>query len=232
MPGKLLLVEDDRFILNPLGRLLGLQGYHCTLVVTAEEAWRALESEAFDLMLLDIGLPDLDGVSLCRRIRTKHRLPIIMLTARDAAMDKMIGLEVGADDYITKPFDPQEVVARVRAQLRRSREYSAEAGTKNQIALGRLVVDADAHDAFLDGQPAHLTAREFDLLSLLARHRGRSLERGWLFEQVWGYDAELGIKTLAVTIRRLRCKIEDNPDDPKYLLTVRGYGYKLVGASE
>lgn len=228
MAGKLLLVDDDRFILNPLARLLGLQGYQCTLVVTAEEAWMALEQESFDLMLLDIGLPDIDGVSLCRRIRTRHRLPIIMLTARDSSFEKMIGLEVGADDYITKPFEPQEVIARVRAQLRRSREYSLETPANNKITLGNLVVDMDAHDAMRNGQAAHLTTREFELLHMLARNRDRALSRDWLFEQVWGYDAELGVKTLAVYVRRLRSKIEEDPDNPKYLLTVRGFGYKLT----
>src|SRR5215470_677028 len=113
MPGRLLLVDDDRFILNALARLLGTNGYHCTQSVTADEAWRALEKEQFDLMLLDIGLPDTDGVSLCRRVRAKHHLPIIMLTARDASSDKVIGLEVGADDYITKPFDTSAVLARL-----------------------------------------------------------------------------------------------------------------------
>lgn len=232
MAGRLLLVDDDRFILNALSRLLGTQGYHCTAVVTGDEAWRALEKEAFDLMLLDVGLPDVDGVSLCRRIRAKHRLPIIMLTARDASSDKVIGLEVGADDYITKPFEPQEVLARVRAHLRRAGEYSVEPEKREKIVVGHLVVDIDAHDAFFADRPANLTEKEFELLHVLARNRGRALARDWLFEQVWGYDAELGVKTLAVYVRRLRCKIEEDPDNPRYLLTVRGYGYKMVAPDE
>jgi DNA-binding response OmpR family regulator len=232
MAGKLILVDDDRFILNALARLLGTQGYHCTLVVTAEEAWCSLEKEEFDLMILDVGLPDLDGVSLCRRIRARHRLPIIMLTARDTSADKVVGLEVGADDYIIKPFDPQEVLARVRAQLRRRREYSSEVREDNRIVIGGLTVDMDAHDAYVGDRPASLTAKEFELLEVLARNRGRALERDWLFERVWGYDAEMGVKTLAVYMRRLRCKIEADPDNPRYLLTVRGYGYKMISSSE
>src|SRR5438552_13608215 len=192
MPGRLLLVDDDRFILNALGRLLGVNGYHCTFTVTADEAWRALEKESFDLMLLDIGLPDVDGISLCRRVRARHRLPIIMLTARESSSDKVIGLEVGADDYITKPFEPQEVLARVRAHLRRTQEYNTERREADRIPIGKLVVDNDARDAYLNGRQAHLTEKEYELLQVLARNRGRALERDWLFEQVWGYDAELG----------------------------------------
>jgi two-component system, OmpR family, response regulator VicR len=232
MAGKLLLVDDDRFILNSLTRLLAAQSFHCTAVVTADEAWRALESEEFDLMILDVGLPDVDGVSLCRRVRAKHRLPIIMVTARDASADKVVGLEVGADDYITKPFDPQEVVARVRAHLRRSQEYSAAGEEQRQIVVGRLVIDLDAHDAFLFDRPAQLTQKEFELLCVLARNRGRALSRDWLYEQVWGYDAELGGKTLAVYVRRLRCKVEADPDNPRYILTVRGFGYKMAGPAD
>jgi DNA-binding response OmpR family regulator len=227
MSGKLLLVDDDRFVLNPLARLLGLHGYHCTLAVTGKDALRILDAEAFDLMLLDIGLPDMDGISVCRRARTRHRLPILMLTARDASADKIIGLEVGADDYITKPYEPHEILARVRAHLRRSREYDAAAPADNKITIGDLVLDLDLHDAVANGAPVHLTSREFELLHLMARNRDRALSRDWIFEEVWGYDAELGVKALAVCVRRLRCKIEADPDHPRYLHTVRGYGYKL-----
>src|SRR5579871_1326982 len=231
MSGKLLLVDDDRFVLNPLARLLGLHGYHCTMAVTGAEALRALETDAFDLLLLDIGLPDMDGISVCRRVRAKYNLPIMMLTARDTSSDKIIGLEVGADDYITKPYEPHEILARVRAHLRRSREYDADSTVNNKIKIGSLVLDLDLHDAVIDGQPAHLTTREFELLHLLARNRDRALARDWIFEEVWGYDAELGVKALAVCMRRLRCKIEADPDRPRYLHTVRGYGYKLTDES-
>jgi DNA-binding response OmpR family regulator len=161
-------------------------------------------------------------------VRSRLRLPIIMLTGRDAVADKVVGLEVGADDYVTKPFDPPELLARVRAQLRRAQEYNEAAAGSDKIVVGHLVVDPGVRDAFFYDRPARLTQKEFELLHLLARHQGRALARDWLFEQVWGYDAELGVKTLAVYIRRLRCKIENDPDNPRYLLTVRGFGYKLA----
>ncbi|HLK56530.1 MAG TPA: response regulator transcription factor [Chthonomonadaceae bacterium] len=232
MSGKLLLVDDDRFVLNPLARLLGLHGYHCTMAVTGAEALRALETDAFDLLLLDIGLPDMDGISVCRRVRAKYNLPIMMLTARDTSSDKIIGLEVGADDYITKPYEPHEILARVRAHLRRTHEYDAAPRAENKIKLGRVVVDLDLHDAVVEGKPVHLTAREFELLHLLARNLGRALSRDWIFEEVWGYDADLGVKALAVCVRRIRCKIELDPDQPQFLQTVRGYGYKLTDGAE
>jgi two-component system response regulator VicR len=228
MSGRILLVDDDRFILNALTRSLSQQGYHCTAVITAEDAWRELNQDEFDLMVLDISLPDTDGISFCRRIRAKYRLPVIMLTARDDTSSKVVGLEVGADDYITKPFEPAELIARVRAQIRRRNEYGDAPAEDRKIIIGRLVVDADARDAFLADRRAGLTEKEFELLLVLAQNANRALARDWIFEQVWGYDAELGGKTLAVFIRRLRCKIEPDPDTPQYILTVRGYGYRMI----
>lgn len=228
MSGRLLLVDDDRFILNALARLLGTQGYHCTMAASGQEALQLLDKEPFDLALLDINLPDMDGFSVCRRLRQHHQLPVIMVTARGSAPDKVTGLEVGADDYVTKPFEPNEVLARVRAHLRRTREYSVSDSPQERMVLGHLLVDVTAHEVFVDGKPAHLTAREFDLLFTLARNCGRAMARDFLFEQVWGYDAELGVKALAVCIRRLRLKVEADPDNPIYIQTVRGYGYKLV----
>src|SRR5437588_11506674 len=154
MPGKLLVVDDDRFLLNSLGKLLARAGYHVTSTVSAVEAQRLLESEAFDLMLLDVSLGDSDGVTLCRRVRERLRLPIIMLTGRDGVADKVVGLEVGADDYITKPFDPPELLARVRAQLRRALEYSEPAARSERIVVGHLVVDPGVWDAFFYDRPA------------------------------------------------------------------------------
>lgn len=232
MSGKLLLVDDDRYVLNPLSRLLGQHGYHCTLAVTGAEALRLIDAEDFDMMLLDIGLPDIDGVTVCRRVRAKHTLPIIMVTARDSTADSVIGLEIGADDYITKPFEPAEIVARVRAHLRRTQEYAVTCAARTTLTIGDLALDIDMRDAVVAGSPARLTAREFELLHLMARNPGRALSRDWMFEEVWGYDAELGVKTLAVCIRRLRCKIEADPDNPRFLQTVRGYGYKLTDGTD
>ncbi len=159
-------------------------------------------------------------------------MPILFLTARDDNADKVVGLEVGADDYLTKPFEPRELVARIRAQLRRAMEYSQPPEMQNQIRLGALVVDIDRRDAVCNGEPAHLTEREFELLYLLARHRDKALATDWIFENVWGYDAEMGVKTLAVYVRRLRRKIEADPDHPCFLLTVRGFGYKLTAGTD
>src|SRR5580700_10362099 len=138
MSAKLLLVDDDRYVLNPLSRLLGQSGYHCTLAVTGAEALRLVDSEQFDLMLLDIGLTDMDGVTVCRRVRTKHTMPIIMVTARDSSSDKILGLEIGADDYVTKPYEPGELLARIRAQLRRTQEYSSTPTVDNRLTIGAL----------------------------------------------------------------------------------------------
>ena len=225
---RLLLVDDDRFVLKAVHKLLAMEGYYCQTAVNAEEARRALDAEEFDLMILDVGLPDIDGFTFCRQIRMKHKIPVLFLSARDENADKVIGLEVGGDDYMTKPFAPRELVARVRAHLRRMTEYSVPAENNNQITVGDLVVDLDQHDAFRNNQPAHLTDREFELLHLLARNRERALATDWIFENVWGYDADLGVKTLAVYVRRLRRKIEENPDAPRYLVTIRGFGYKLT----
>jgi two-component system, OmpR family, response regulator VicR len=225
---RLLLVDDDRFILRALEKLLTAEGYYCCTAVNAEEARRVLAEGEFDMVVLDVGLPDMDGFTLCRQIRAAHRMPILYLTARADNADKVIGLEVGADDYLTKPFVPRELVARVRAHLRRSNEYSRPANAPDTVTLGALVVDADRRDAYVNGKPVHLTEREFELLHLLARHRDKALATNWIFENIWGYDGEQGLKTLAVYTRRLRCKIEADPDHPVYLLTIRRYGYKLV----
>jgi DNA-binding response OmpR family regulator len=229
---RLLLVDDDRFILRAMEKLLAAEGYYCQTAVNAEEARRILEGDPFDLVVLDVGLPDQDGFTLCRQIRARHRMPILFLTARDDNADKVVGLEVGADDYLTKPFAPRELVARIRAQLRRATEYSQPPEMSQQIRVGDLVVDVDRRDAFRQGEPTHLTEREFELLHLLARHRDKALATDWIFQNVWGYDAEMGLKTLAVYVRRLRRKIEPDPDIPRFLLTVRGFGYKLTSGQD
>jgi two-component system response regulator VicR len=228
MSAKILLVDDDRAILRSVERLLSGQGYFVTSSVSAEEAWLVLNRETIDLMILDLSLPGQDGLSFCRRVRARWQFPIVMVTARGESADKVVGLELGADDYLTKPFEPRELLARVRAQLRRVGEYNAAEARPDVIELGRLAIDVDRRDAYLDGRPAGLTDREFELLHLLARHRGKAMNKDYLFETVWGYDAELATKALAVYVRRLRQKIEADPDNPKFLLTVRGFGYKLI----
>jgi DNA-binding response OmpR family regulator len=225
---RLLLVDDDRFILRALEKLLTAEGYYCRTAINGEEARSILAGDPFDMVVLDVGLPDIDGFTLCRQIRATHHMPILYLTARDDNADKVIGLEVGADDYLTKPFAPRELVARVRAHLRRATEYSQLVTSVKQIVLGDLVVDVDRRDAYANGVATRLTDREFELLHLLARHRDKALATEWIFENVWGYDGDQGVKALAVYVRRVRRKIEKDPDNPRHLLTVRGHGYKLV----
>jgi two-component system, OmpR family, response regulator VicR len=232
MNGKILLVDDDRGIQQSLFRHLSKEGYHVTEALTAEAALKCLRSDQFDLILLDLGLPDVDGITFCRRIRSDWRLPIIMLTARSDSLDKVIGLEVGADDYVTKPFELEELLARIRAQLRRTGEYNSSLIEHRRIRLGDVIVDEAVHDAFRDGEPVGLTHKEFELLWLLATHAGQALNKDWIFEEVWGYDADLGIKMLAVYIRRLREKIERDPERPERILTVRGFGYRLLADPE
>ncbi|MCC2667909.1 MAG: Response regulator consisting of a CheY-like receiver domain and a winged-helix DNA-binding domain [Armatimonadetes bacterium] len=229
---RLLLVDDDRLLLRSLEKLFAAEQYYCRSAHTAAEALSILATEgenAFDLLVLDVGLPDMDGLTACRRVRAHHRLPILMLTARSEITDRVAGLEVGADDYLPKPFDPRELLARVRAQLRRGSEYTQPPEEHEQIPIGGLLLDVGAHVVSRGAEEIPLTSREFELLHLLARHRGKALATNWIFEQLWGYDAELGVKTLTVCVRRLRQKIEVDPARPELLLTVRGFGYKLAG---
>jgi DNA-binding response OmpR family regulator len=225
---RLLIVEDNFLVLRAVEKLLTAEGHFCLTAGTAALARRHLNENPCDLVLLDVNLPDQDGFTFCRQIRSQYHMPILFLTAREEHGDKIIGLEVGADDYLTKPYEPRELVARVRAQLRRYKEYSLVANTSNQITLGELIIDSDNRNVFLNCGAVHLTAREFELLHFLAQHREKALASDWIFENVWGCSADMRMKTLAVYMRRLRLKIEQDPDNPSMLLTVRGFGYKLT----
>jgi len=222
---RTLIVDDDVYLLQALQKLLGTNGHCCHAVTTAEQARAALETSAdeapFDLVVLDVGLPDLSGFVLCRQLRQRHHLPILLLTARSSSEDQVLGLELGADDYVTKPFDPRELLARIHALLRRASEYTLPAERVRQIDLGEVVLDLDRRDAYRGGRPVHLTDREFELLCLLARHRGQALSSRWIFEVLWGTPADLGFKTLTVHVQRLRRKIEADPQHPRLLLTAR-----------
>lgn len=227
MTASILLVDDDRFILAHLDRILQEQGCHCVQAATAVDAWAALDAGSFDLLILDIGLPDVDGLTLCRKIRVRHTMPIIMLTARGAIGDKVVGLELGADDYLTKPFDPAELVSRVRAHIRRRTEYGGADPSQASVTVGDLTIDPERREVRRGKAHIDLTPTEFALLLALARRHDRAVARDWLFEHVWGWESEPSGQTLAVAIRRLRCKIEPDPGRPTYIQTVRGYGYKL-----
>lgn len=225
MAERLLVVDDDLFLQDSLKRLLEKQGYEVRTASSGEDGLKAIVDQAPDLLILDLGLPTVDGISLCRRIRSKWRFPVLMLTARTDAMDKVIGLEVGADDYLTKPFEPSELVARVRAHLRRSLEYRGEAEPTKRITMGNLCIDHEARDAFVDGIAAQLTNKEFELLAYLGANAGRALSREILFERVWGYDIEFSSNSLDVFVYRLRQKLPGGAG--KAIQTVRGYGYKI-----
>lgn len=228
MAGRLLIVDDDRSLQSSLRRFFALRGYHVHSAPSAEEALAYLQHERVDMMLLDVCLPGRDGLSLCRQVRSRWYFPILVMSARCGTDDKIVGLEAGADDYVAKPCDPSELLARVRAHLRRADEYSQPEPEPGAIAAGDLRIDAAQRQAFVRGRPIRLTDREFELMLLFSRNLWRALARKYLFEAVWGYDAELSPKTLAVYIRRLRMKIERDPENPEYIHTVRGYGYKLA----
>lgn len=225
MTFNILIVDDDRFLLENISRLLISNGFSVRTATSGEEGLQHIVDHEPDLLILDLGLPGVDGISLCRRIRSKWRFPVLMLTARTDAMDKVIGLEVGADDYLTKPFEPSELLARVRAHLRRYGEYQSEAKPVAQIVVGDMVVDPDARDAIVAGRATNLTTKEFDLLYYLAQNSGRALSRETLFEQVWGYDIEFSSNSLDVFVYRLRQKLPEPAGH--YIQTVRGYGFKL-----
>ena len=224
MSARVLLVDDDRFLQENVGRLLRSQGYEIRTAGDGAEAGRAAREFAPDLAILDVGLPDTDGMTLCRELRRDHRFPIIMLTALAESGEKIQGLEAGADDYLTKPFDPGELLARVRAQLRRTQEYSVATG---RITIGGLVVDVSGREASVEGRSLDLTNKEFALLAHLAQNVGRVVSREDLFSHSWGFDISFGSNSLDVYIYRLRRKLEAHADRPRYLHTIKGYGYKL-----
>ncbi|ALX49558.1 response regulator YycF [Lentibacillus amyloliquefaciens] len=228
MAQKVLVVDDEQPIADILKFNLEKEGYEVVMAYDGDEAIQLANDETPDLILLDIMLPGKDGNEVCREIRKTQFMPIIMLTAKDAEIDKVLGLELGADDYVTKPFSNREVIARVKANLRRL-EQIPEDGVKTtkNIEVGRLVIHPDAYAVTRDGEQLELTHREFELLHYLARHIGQVMTREHLLETVWGYDYFGDVRTVDVTIRRLREKIEDNPSNPMWIVTRRGVGYYL-----
>ena len=233
MAEKILVVEDEPTLVETLKYNLRRQGY---AVITATDGLMALDlarRDRPDLILLDIMLPELDGIEVCRILRQEMSVPIIMLTARDEEIDKVVGLEVGADDYITKPFSMRELMARVKANLRRvrlTRQESADEQTEVRpqvLNLGDIAIDLGRREVLKRGQVVPLTPREFELLAFLARNRGMLLSRDLILEWVWGWDFAGGTRTVDVHIRGLREKLEDNPARPKRIVTVRGAGYRF-----
>ena len=228
MSAKVLVVDDDPFLLQNLEILLVREGYTVRCASSGEEALSLLTDDLSDLVVLDLGLPGIDGVTTCRRLRARWNMPVLMLTARTDAMDKVVGLEVGADDYLTKPFEPSEFVARVRAQLRRHKEYQQSKPEKQALKLGRIEIDFEKRHVRVVGEVADLTNREFEIVVYLAQNLGRAVSRESLFEAVWGYEMEFNSNSLDVLIYRIRKKLEEDPNHPKHLQTLRGFGYKLA----
>jgi len=228
---KILVVDDEKPISDIIKFNLTKEGYDVITAADGREALDMFSEENPDLVLLDQMLPEIDGVEVLRQIRSKSEIPVIMVTAKDSEIDKVLGLEMGADDYVTKPFSNRELVARVKANLR-SRKAVAQHGDESvvsteDIELGDLVIHPQAYMVSKSGQDIELTHREFELLYYLAQHIGQVMTREHLLQQVWGYDYFGDVRTVDVTVRRLREKIEDNPSHPNWLATRRGVGYYL-----
>jgi len=229
---KILVVDDEKSIADIIAYNLEKEGYEVLIAYDGEEALDLVFSEDPDLILLDIMMPKIDGFQVCRKIREKKETPIVMLTARSEEVDKVLGLELGADDYVTKPFSVRELMARVKANLRRiavvEKEIKEEKN-KNVIVHNNLKIDTEKYEVTKDGKIIELTLREFELLKFLARQKGQVFSREVLLEKVWGYEYYGDIRTVDVTVRRLREKIEDDPSRAEYILTKRGVGYYFKG---
>ncbi len=223
---RVLVVEDEESISDPLSYLLRQEGFEVAVAGTGPEALAEFDRSGADIVLLDLMLPGLSGTEVCRALRTRSSVPVIMLTARDSEIDKVVGLELGADDYVTKPFSARELVARVRAVLRR-RGGEPEEAAPAALEAGPVRMDVDRHVVTVDGRSVQLPLKEFELLEMLLRNAGRVLTRGQLIDRVWGADYVGDTKTLDVHVKRLRAKIEPDPAVPQHLVTVRGLGYKL-----
>lgn len=223
---KILIVEDEEALSDPLAFLLGREGFQTVVVDNGLDALPTFEREGADLVLLDVMLPGMPGTEVCRKLREVSSVPIIMLTAKDSELDKVFGLELGADDYVTKPYSARELIARIRAVLRRR---SAEPDTPTDAVLtgGPVRMDIDRHVVTVNGEEVPMPLKEFELLEILLRNVGRVMTRGQLIERVWGADYVGDTKTLDVHIKRLRFKIEPDSSAPRYVVTVRGLGYKF-----
>ncbi|GKU77188.1 response regulator YycF [Paenibacillus sp. L3-i20] len=242
MHGKILVVDDEQPIAEIIKFNLEKEGHQVICAFDGGEAVRLAFEEQPDLILLDLMLPVKDGMDVCREVRTKLHMPIIMLTAKDTEIDKVLGLELGADDYVTKPFSTRELLARVKAHLRRQNkpELTADGGAANAsqdphaeqqgLRLFNLFIDTDMYVVYKDGEPLDLTHREFELVHYMARNSGKVMTREHLLQAVWGFEYFGDVRTVDVTIRRLREKIEDDPSRPEYIMTRRGLGYMMRNA--
>lgn len=222
-----LIVEDEEALADPLAFLLRKEGFEASVINDGAQALAAFDRINPDIVLLDVMLPGMSGTEICRALRAKSGVPVIMVTARDSEIDKVVGLELGADDYVTKPYSARELIARIRAVLRRGGDPADDEAAVVVLEAGPVRMDVDRHTVAVNGDPITLPLKEFDLLEYLMRNAGRVLTRGQLIDRVWGADYVGDTKTLDVHVKRLRAKIEPDPGSPKHLVTVRGLGYKL-----
>jgi two-component system, OmpR family, response regulator RegX3 len=226
---RILVVEDEESYRDPLAYQLRREGFDVVEAATGTQALEHFDSAGADIVLLDLMLPGLSGTEVCRELRQRGDVPVIMLTAKDSEIDKVVGLELGADDYVTKPYSFRELLARVRAVLRRKGgENPGEAEDDGTLEVGPVRMDVERHTVTVDGAVVAFPLKEFELLELLLRNAGRVLTRGQLIDRVWGTDYVGDTKTLDVHVKRIRSKIEPEPATPRYLLTVRGLGYKIA----
>ncbi len=223
---RILVVEDEESFSDALGYMLRREGFEVALAATGPDGVEEFDRNGADLVLLDLMLPGLSGLEVCRALRQRSDVPVIMLTAKDAEVDKVVGLEIGADDYVTKPFSARELVARMRAVLRRRGGEPEDAGSA-VLESGPVRMDVDRHVVSVDSENVAMPLKEFELLEFLLRNAGRVLTRGQLIDRIWGSDYVGDTKTLDVHVKRLRAKIEPSPSAPRHLLTVRGLGYKF-----
>jgi two-component system, OmpR family, response regulator RegX3 len=223
---RILIVEDEPSLSEPLAYLLGKEGYETTIAPDGLVAVAEFDRNGSDLILLDLMLPGLSGTEVCREIRLRSTVPIIMLTAKDSEIDIVVGLELGADDYMTKPYSTRELLARIRAVLRRRQEPDADTA-ESVLEAGSVRMDTERHTVTVSGTETALPLKEFELLEYLLRNAGRVLTRGQLIDRVWGSDYFGDTKTLDVHIKRIRSRIEKVPSDPEMLVTVRGLGYRF-----
>jgi two-component system response regulator RegX3 len=227
---RILIVEDEASFSEALAFLLSKEGFETAVAETGREALDMFNAQGADLILLDLMIPVVSGVEVCRSIRTHSQVPIIMLTAKDAEIDKVVGLEIGADDYVTKPYSSRELIARIKAVLRRGQAEDQGDYDEDLLEVGPIRLNIGKHQVFVKGNPVALPLKEFELLEFLMRNSGRVLTRSQLIDRVWGGDYYGDTKTLDVHIKRLRAKVEENPANPVLIQTIRGLGYKLENA--
>ncbi|GAA1945581.1 response regulator transcription factor [Nocardioides panacihumi] len=221
---RVLVVEDEESYSEALSYMLRKEGFEVAIAENGDDALKEFDRNGADIVLLDLMLPGIPGTEVCRQIRSTSSVPVIMVSAKDDEVDKVVGLELGADDYVTKPYSPRELVARIRAVLRRGTEPDLAPAT---LEAGPVRMDVERHVVTVDGNEQRLPLKEFELLEMFLRNPGRVLTRGQLIDRVWGSDYVGDTKTLDVHVKRLRAKLEPDPGEPKYLVTVRGLGYKL-----